>query len=325
MKIEDIINLTDGVLTNTPSVHAVNAATVYSSKVEQGDLFFSSNQKDIDKAIEHGAYAIVYEGTIEKHDNEVAWIEVSNLELAAFKLLRYVALKKEAKFFLLKPYEYTYLKMVLTHKNSVTFIANEWRKAFEQILNGNAFLFVGTQAKLIEMIRPEIPTLTEMVDGKVITDTLFKTTFKVDNYVYQEKEMAPFHLEYLRRVVSFCEKHELAYSLESIKYTKHYQPLFIDNNLHTTPKGKSDKVTIFTDNLEDIVEAREYIRHSNTWVKSIVLTPPKTKVEGVDRPHWFESEAHLRDILKNTHFNYAFIYNANKGMLQSMKEEVSLF
>ena len=39
MKIEDILNLTEGVLTNSPEVQAIGAATVYYSKVEHGDLF----------------------------------------------------------------------------------------------------------------------------------------------------------------------------------------------------------------------------------------------------------------------------------------------
>ena len=51
MKIEDIVNLTEGTLTNTPKVQAIEAATVYYSKVEHGDLFFSSNQEEIDQAI----------------------------------------------------------------------------------------------------------------------------------------------------------------------------------------------------------------------------------------------------------------------------------
>jgi ferrochelatase len=61
------------------------------------------------------------------------------------------------------------------------------------------------------------------------------------------------------------------------------------------------------------------------WVKSIVLTPPKTKVPNIDHPHWFQSEEEVRELLKNIHFNYAFIYNADKSILNTMKEEYSLF
>ena len=326
MKIEDIVNLTDGTLTNEPQVQAIAAATVFPSKVEHGDLFFSSIQEDIDKAIEHGAYAIVYDNKdIIKNDSEIAWIEVSDIKLAAFKLIRYVTLKKEAEFYLLEPHEMSFLKMILTHKSNIAFMADDWRKVFEQILNSDDYLFVGTDKELLGLIKPDIKKLKDDVEGYLIGDTLFKSTFKVGGYVYQEKDLVPFHLDFLLRVVDFCDTYSLPYDIEKIKYTKHFIPVFIDTNLQSTGQGKSDRVAIFTDNLEDINRAREYIKRSNNWVKSIVLTPPKTKVEGIDRPHWFETEEELRDILKNIHFNYAFIYKADRSMLNTIKEEYSLF
>ena len=326
MKIEDILNLTEGTLSNTPKVQAIESATVYPSKVDHGDLFFSSNQEEIDKAIENGAYAIVYDDeSIVRKDDEIAWIKVSDIQLAAFKLIRYVIIKKDAKFFLLSNHEMTFLKMILTHKGNISFIADDWRKAFEQILNSDDSLFVGADKELMRLIKPDIKKLRTDVDGYPVSDTLFKTTFKVGGFVYQEKELIPFHLEYLLRVIDFCESEELPYSVERIKYTKHFIPVFIDWQLKSTHAGKSDKVAIFTDNISDIVKAREYIKRSNTWVKGIVLTPPKTKVPGIDRPHWFESEEEIREILKNTLFNYAFIYNADKSILNTIKEEYSLF
>ncbi len=326
MKIEDIINLTEGVLRNAPEVTAITAATVYLSKVEHGDLFISSNQEEIDKAIEAGAYGILYDNPdIIKKDDEIAWIKVSDIKLAAFKLVRYVIIKKEANFFLLSEHEITFLKMILTHKTNISFISNEWRKAFEQILNSDDALFVGSDKALMQLIKPDVKRLKSEVDGYAVFDTLFRTTFKVGGYVYQEKELIPLHLDPLLRVIDFCNTQELPYSLEKLKYTKHFMPVFIDGKLNSTQAGKSDKVAIFTDNIDDIVNAREYIKRSNTWVKGIVLTPPKTKVPGIDRPHWFESKEEVREILKNTLFNYAFIYNADRSILNTIKEEYSLF
>ena len=326
MKIEDILNLTEGVLTNTPQVQAIESATVFQSKVEHGDLFFSSNQEEIDQAITNGAYAIVYDDeNIVKKDDEIAWIKVSDIQLAAFKLIRYVIIKKEAQFFLVSEHELTFLKMILTHKTNIDFIANDWRKAFEQILNSAGTLYVGTDKELMKLIKPDIKKLERDVDGYVVFDTLFKTTFKVGDYVYQEKDLIPFHIDPLLRVIYFAEQNSLPYDIEKLKYTKHFNPVFIDSQLNTTRSDKSDKVAIFTDNVEDIVEAREYIKRSNNWVKGIVLTPPKTKVPGIDRPHWFENEDEVREILKNTLFNYAFILNADRTILNTIKGDNSLF
>ncbi|PHS32840.1 MAG: hypothetical protein COA92_05700 [Sulfurovum sp.] len=326
MKIEDIINLTEGVLTNVPKVQAIDSATVYQSKVDHGDLFFSSNQEEIDQALANGAYAIVYDDeNIIKNDDEIAWIKVSDIQLAAFKLIRYAIIKKEAQFYLLSEHELTFLKIILQHKNNISFIASDWRKAFEQILNSEDSLFVGTNKEIMHLIKPDVQRLETEVDGYIVSDTLFRSSYKVDGFIYQEKELIPFHLEYLLRAVHFCNVHTLPYTMDRVKYTKHFLPVFIDGKLNSMKPGNSDRVAIFTDNTSDISKAREYVMRSNMWVKSVVFTPPKTKVPGIDHPHWFKTEEELRELLKNIQFNYAFIYNADKSILNKIKEEYTLF
>jgi len=215
--------------------------------------------------------------------------------------------------------------MILKHKGNVTFVANDWRKAFEQILNSDSSLFVGADKELMELIKPDIQKLEREVEGYLVSDTLFRSTYKVDGFLYQEKELIPFHLEYLLRAVHFCNTQHLPYTMDRIKYTKHFLPVFIDTKLRSTQASKSDKVTIFTDSISDIAKAREYVMRSNMWVKSVVFTPPKTKIPGIDHPHWFKTEAEVRELLKSIHFNYAFIYNADKSILNTIKEDYSLF
>ena len=326
MTIQSLINLTDGSLQNEPTIQAIEGATVFPSKVEHGDLFISSDKKDIQTALDRGAYAIVYDDdTVDISDNDTAWIKVKSVQEASFKLLRYVILEKEASFFLLNEHENSFLKMVLLQKSNIAFISNDWRKAFEQILNSSQKLFVGTDKELMKGIKPDVKRLKSDVDGYVVDDTLFKTTFKVNGFIYQDKELAPFHIEHILKVVDFCEDNELPYSVDRVKYTKHFTPVFIDGALNPTRASQSDKVAIFTDNLQDINRAREYIKFNGTWVKSIVLTPPKTKVENITRPHWFESEEEVRDILSTLHFNYAFIYSLDRSILHKIKQEYSLF
>ena len=175
------------------------------------------------------------------------------------------------------------------------------------------------------MIKPDAFILNKEASCEIITDTLFKTTFKISGYIYQEKEIAPFHVDYLQRVVEFCDKHDFPYDLDRVKYTKHFIPIFIDGFLNVMIPSKSDKVAIFINNLKDINRAREYVRYNGMWVKTIVMTPPKTKVEGVDRPNWYNSIDEAREILKNTYFNYAFVYAVDKSLLTNIREEYAIF
>jgi len=320
MKIEDILNLTEGTLVNTPQIQAIEAATAFPSKVGEGDLFFAADAKDIPAAVANGAYAVVYEGEQEILDPEIAWIRVESVKASAFRLLRYVLLTKEADFHLLEKHEMSLLRMILTHKGNITFLPDAWNKAFEQILNGDGHLFVGTDAELMGLIKPESLRLTEEAEGYPVSDTLFKSTFRIGKYIYQDIKMAPFHLEYLLRVVALCDRYALPYSIDRIQYTRHFMPLYVDNQLRAVTQGASDKVLIFTDALEDVVRAREYVRYQSSWVKSIVLTPPKTKVEHVERPYWFERVEEAREILTSVHYNYAFIYSLDKTVFKDFEK-----
>jgi len=325
MKIEDVINLTQGVLLSTPEVHSVEGVTVFPSKIEQGDLFFGSTQEDIDSAIASNAFAIVYDDeNIDITDSEIAWIKVDSLKESAFRFLRYILLSKEADFALLNSHEMSYLKQILTHKGNITILYDRWDKAFEQILNSNGNLFVSSDEEIMKLIKPESIRLTDDADGYGVDDTLFKSTFRIGKYIYQEKKMPPFHLDYLLKVIAFCDKHELQYSIDNLGYTKHFSPLFIDNTLARKAQGASDKVLIFVDNLEDVVKAREYVRYQSTWVKSIVLTPPKTKVLNVERPFWFETPEEAKEILKSIHFNYAFVYTQDANLRNKLIHDEQL-
>jgi len=326
MKISDLINITGGILINEPQIQRVEGATVFPSKVELGDLFLASRKEDIQTAVESGAYAIIFEGDMPRlFDSDIAWINVTSVKEASFKLLRYVLLQKEAEFYLLKPHELSFLKMVLARKSAISILPSNWLRAFEMILNGDGRLFVGDNSKLLETITPEPKSLENLSDGYLISDTLFHSTFKVDGYIYQNRELAPFHLEHILRVNAFAKDMGLEIDLEKIRYTKHFQPLFVDANLRVVPKGSSDRVLIFVDNIDDIIKAREYIKSNGRWIKSIVLTPPKIKIDGIERPFWFNNSKEARDILKRSHFNYAFIYSLSRDFLDEIEKEKTLF
>ena len=321
MTIEDILNLTEGTLRNQPAVQAIEGATTFPSKIDQGDLFFAVNPEDIPTALSNGAYAIVHEGEVPITDDEVAWIGVESVQNAAFRLLRYVLLKKEAEFVYLQPHEISFVRQILTHRGNITFLSDAWHKAFEQVLNGEGYLFVSSDEALLTDIKPDFGCLETEANGYAVSDTLFRSTFRVGKYVYQDREIAPFHLPYLLRAIAFCDAHALPYAIDKVHYTRHFLPVFVNGKFEVVPKGSSDRVLIFTDNVEDIVRAREYVRYQATWVKSIVLTPPKTKVENVEHPHWFETPEKAHAILQNVHFNYAFVYSLDKTILKSFQVE----
>jgi len=222
MKIEDLLNLTAGEMITEPTIRAINSVTVYPSKVDQGDLFISNDEEEIATAISNGANAIVFaDSSVKITDKEVAWIQVKEIEKAAFKIIRYVLISREASFYLFTEHELSFMKMIVTKKSNVDVLPNDWRKMFEKILNSDS-MFIGTDDVLMKTIKPDVSLLNKEASCEIITDTLFKTTFKINNYIYQEKDIVPFHVDILQRVVEFCDLHHLPYDLDRVKYTKHF-------------------------------------------------------------------------------------------------------
>ncbi len=326
MKISDILNITNGDLINTPSVRAIEGATVFPSKVDSGDLFIATDKEDIPKAVENGAYAIIFEGKEPEYmDEEIAWISVDSVKNASMRLLRYVMLHKETDIYLLSPHEMSFLKMIATQKRNMKILPDDWTKSFEAILNGDERLFLSTDKELVEIIDPNYKVIDNQIYGYIINDTLLRTTFRIGEFIYQDKEMAPFHIEYLSKAIYLCKEYQIPYSIDRVRYTRHFQPVFIDGNLSSVSRGNSYKVVIFCDNTDDISKAMKYTKEESKWTKSIILTPPKTKIEGVEKPLWFESVEKARDILKKSHFNYAFIYSLDRDMLNEIKNDGSIF
>jgi ferrochelatase len=327
MQIERLLTLVDGVLNEGAKEEAIYSATVYLAKVGEGSVFISSSQEEIEEAIKKGATAIIYDDeTIMISNHSLAWIKVADIMQAAFKITQEVVSDEEASFYYFNEHELAFLKMIQKRKSDIEFLVSDWKKVFEAVLNSKKKIFIGTDLELMRLLRPKAKRLVKEVDGYIISDTLFRSTFKVEKYVYQHKELVPFHLEHILKVVAFCQSHGFEYAIENVRYIKKFIPLFIEGEPGINEQSKNDRTVIVCDNLEDIVEARLYILAPSAWVvKSIVLTPPKTKVDGVKRPTYYHTTEDILDTLKGSNFNYAFIYAKEGGIKEAIRQEYELY
>ncbi len=327
MQIERLVEIVEGSINEDTKVKELYSATVRLSKVGEGSLFISNKQEEIEEAIKAGATALLYaDDAIMITDNTLAWIKVANLELASFRLTQEVVSDDDALFYYFNAHELAFLKMIQKRKSDIEFLPDDWRKVFEVVLNSKKKFFISTDLELMRKLRPKARRLLKEVDGYIISDTLFRSTFKVQKYVYQYKELIPFHLEHILKVVAFCQEHGFEYAIEDIRYTNKFVPLFIEGEPGINEQSKNDRTVIVCDNLEDIIEARLYVLAPSAWVvKSIVLTPPKTKVDGVKRPSYYHSEEEVLDILKGSNFNYAFIYTKDNSIKEAIRREYELY
>jgi len=77
---------------------------------------------------------------------------------------------------------------------------------------------------------------------------------------------------------------------------------------------------ILSDNLEDILKAREYASDVGNWMaKTIVMVPPKTKVEGVKYPTYYRSSEEILELIGTLNYNYLFIYTEDGTLFQKIQ------
>ena len=327
MTIENIVNIVGGKLLNEPKVKKVESATIYPSKVENGDLFFALDKESAKKAIENGAFAIVFDFDLEITDPEIAYIKVDSIKSATINFLRYINLQKESKIYLFEDVEISLLKMIVSRRTNIyTIISNNWQKSFETLLNSDYEIYITSSKELASAISPNYCLQESMASGYIISDSLLKTTFKIDKFIYQSVSMPPFLFDRLRRVVKFCQEHQTEYDINRLKYPKEFKPIYIQNDLTPAPFGTTDRVLIFSNSLNIIQEALEYLKKEGKWIKSIVLTPPKTKLENLNKPIWYKDLFDAKELLKKEYYNYAFCYNINpEDILNKEDIDYSLF
>jgi len=327
MTIENLINIIGGKLINEPKITKIESATIYQSKVESGDLFFACENENIDRAVENGAYAVVYEGEAEIKDPEIAYIKVDSIKKATINFLRYVVMQKECKVYLFEDIEISLLKQIAYRRSSVyTILTNDWKKNFETILNSDYEIFITNHKELAQDIAPNYITQDELAYGYIVSDSLLKTTFKIDKYIYQNALMPPFFIDNLKRVVKFCQEYDVNYDINRVKYSNEFKPYYIENDLTPVNFGTTEKVLIFVNDLNIIEKALQYLRYDGKWIKSIVLTPPKTKLESISRPTWYESTEDAKKILKEEFYHYAFCYKLKpEEILNRENSDISLF
>ena len=293
-------------------------ATAFAADAEEGDLCFAGSDAEAEEAIKKGASVVVYEkrgdeGLQKLSNGKSTLLGVANVADAALRLAGHITDESTSSIALIDSKTLTFFRMILKQKKSVGVLPEAWQEAFETVIAGEKRFYVTTHAEQFAPLRPKTAPFNEKVTGHVVSaDSLFRTTFKIEKYIYQYKPFIHFHLDALRRAVALCEKFELDYTLDHISWTKHLKPIFLEGEPSVQEVMKNEKVVILSDNLEDILEARQYAANVGKWMaKTVVMVPPKTTVEGVKYPTVYRSDEEMLELVGSVAYNYLFIYTDN--------------
>ena len=325
MKVQDVAKLIGAQIGDKETVagREIESVTLDAAAAEAGDLCFAEELEEVQQASANGATAIVCPQKFHTEVEEGNCLYVQEVFEAALRLAGNLVGEEKSAVEYLTPKELTYLRMIMTHKKSVAFLPERWQDAFEMVMSGAKPLIMTDNMRSYHSLRPQKRPFSDKATGYVVSaDSLFRTTFKIEKYIYQYKQFPHFHLSALQRAIALCQKYEIPYTLDRIGYTHHFKPIFLEGEPSVQEVMKNEKVVILSDNLEDILEARAYASDVGNWMaKTIVMVPPKTAVEGVKYPTYYRSTEEIIELIGTLHYNYLFIYTEETSLQQRIEME----
>ena len=320
MRLENLLALTQGTLQNQPFVTRFDGISFDAKKVKRGNLFIAFNASDIDEAILHGAYGIIFDKPTQIADSEIAWIKVADVEDALMRLLRFHLIEKE-----LDVYECDLITIKLAR----------------QVLTDSSFMVLGDSIKEDFMTLWEIPNHTKLlfcpklidrdsfVQAKalpnaykdeitIVEQTLFETSFIFKDIFYERQLLSPFFISYLERLLNFFVMHDIGFRLRTFVPIDNFEAVFTNKNLQPKDFGASNRVLIFENDFELIPSQISFLKKQAHWAKIIYILPRAKALpfENIENIFTYESQQDIISALKSNTFHYALIAEQNKTLLE---------
>lgn len=243
MKIQNLVGIMSAKLANEPQISQVENFCFEASKAKSGDCFFAQNELEAKLAVNNGAYAIV--GNIDPFDNEVAFLQIKDLQTAILRLIRYFI---------------TANKIIVLNVNSVqSAILSLFNADFvlcdenlKNILNyamsaKNKILAIKNSSKNISF---ESFDLTEVKSVKSSSLSLFYSDFVYNDIRYNIALPSIFVGEFCA-ILAFFYAQNCSFKLKDFKDFESFKPLFVGRE--NIPVNSSERAFICI-NDKDIFE-----------------------------------------------------------------------
>ena len=323
MRLENILALTHGELTNSPFVNSFENIVFEAKAVKRGDLFMAYDEEMIEEALFNGAYGILFDKPTQIRDNETAWIKVASLDEALKRILRFMLIDKE-----IEVYECNEIivKLALQVMSEVNFIALEGDiktlyKTLHNLEHGSTVLFSPdlTPADLFTNIKKIPANSSESIN--IIEQTLFETSFIYDNTFYERQQLSPFFMPYLEQLLHLFKILKINFRLRKFMPIDHFEAVFTNNNFEIKEFGSSDTVLIFEKSTTLIQQEIAFLQKQASWANILYLIPQKA-FESLDKELQknkyiviYKNKNEIKNLLRAHSFNFALIVGSDKSIL----------
>ncbi|EMH24926.1 hypothetical protein [Helicobacter pylori] len=318
--VNEAVELSLGELQNTPSISYFNSIVLSLNKVQKGSLFAAKDHAFIPKALELGAYGILYTGEYPLSDRDVAWIKLKDIEHSLNHLFKFCLLNERVVGALLSPIELEIASKIIV-SDFVWCLKESLEDLF--IIEGCKIAFFD-KLEWLHLFYKQERLKDDLKESRLI---VLNQSFFCSALVYEKQEyelkMPCVFLEPLKRVIQLCEKLKIEFDLNLLSKKEpaldHCKPFFVNKNLEIAPYGATARVVVAETSKELFETMLQKAFETLSWGKIVVFCR-KNSVAFFEKnnPYFYTTQNNLKEQLKNLAFNFAFIYGISSHHLESL-------
>ncbi|MCQ2811426.1 ferrochelatase [Helicobacter pylori] len=322
--VNEAVELSLGELQNTPSISYFNSIVLSLNKVQKGSLFVAKDHALIPKALELGAYGILYTGEYPLSDRDVAWIKLKDIEHSLNHLFKFCLLNECVVGALLSPIELEIASKIIM-SGFVWCLKESLEDLF--IIEGCKIAFFDKLEWLHLFYKQEHLKEDLKEDLKESRLIILNQSFFCSALVYEKQEyelkMPCVFLEPLKRVIQLCEKLNIEFDLNLLSKKEpaldHCKPFFVNKNLEIAPYGATARVVVAEASKELFEMMLQKALETLSWGKIVVFCRKNSAAFfKKTNPYFYTTQNNLKEQLKNLAFNFAFIYGISSHHLESL-------
>ncbi|GAA8786324.1 hypothetical protein oki772_11220 [Helicobacter pylori] len=318
--VNEAVELSLGELQNTPSISYFNSIVSSLNKVQKGSLFVAKDHTLIPKALELGAYGILYAGEYPLSDRDVAWIKLKDIEHSLNHLFKFCLLNERVVGVLLSPIELEIASKIMV-SDFVWCLKESLEDLF--IIEGCKIAFFD-KLEWLHLFYKQERLKEDLKESRliVLNQSFFCSALVCEKQEYELK-MPCIFLEPLKRVIQLCEKLQIEFDLNLLGKKEypldHCKPFFVNKNLEIAPYGATARVIIAETSKELFEMMLQKALETLSWGKIVVFCRKNSAVFFKKaNPYFYTTQNNLKEQLKNLAFNFAFIYGISSHHLESL-------
>ncbi len=318
--VNEAVELSLGELQNTPSISYFNSIVLSLNKVQKGSLFVAKDHTLIPKALELGAYGILYAGEYPLSDRDVAWIKLKDIEHSLNHLFKFCLLNERVVGALL-----SHIELEIASKIMVSDFVWCLKESLEDlfIIEGCKIAFFD-KLEWLHLFYKQERLKEDLKESRliVLNQSFFCSTLVYEKQEYELK-MPCIFLEPLKRVIQLCEKLQIEFDLNLLGKKEypldHCKPFFVNKNLEIAPYGATARVIVAETSKELFEMMLQKALETLSWGKIVVFCRKNSAVFFKKaNPYFYTTQNNLKEQLKNLAFNFAFIYGISSHHLESL-------